>query len=66
MKPYKWMVKLDDRPTANIALEIWRGRRIYSQLFVRYSTSVPADELCLATELTMSFCIFNQQRHGQT
>jgi len=38
------------------------GRRIYSQLFVRCLASVSADRLLSASELTMNFCNFIQQR----
>ena len=38
------------------------GRRIYSQLFVLYSSSVPADEQSRAVVLIIIFCNFIQQR----
>lgn len=41
-------------------------RRIYSQLFVRYSALVPADEYCRETELTMRFFIFNLRAVGRS
>ena len=38
------------------------GRRIYAQLFVRYSAFVPADECSRAVFLIINFCIFIQQQ----
>ncbi|RYZ18360.1 MAG: alpha/beta hydrolase, partial [Chitinophagaceae bacterium] len=38
------------------------GRRIYSQFFVRYSASVPADEYSRTVVLILIFCNFIQQR----
>ena len=38
------------------------GRRIYSQLFVRYSAFVPADEYSRAIFLIINFCNFIQQQ----
>ena len=38
------------------------GRRIYSQLFVRSSAFVPADEYSRAVFLIINFCIFIQQQ----
>ena len=38
------------------------GRRIYSQFFVRYSASVPADELRRAVVLNINICNFIQQQ----
>jgi hypothetical protein len=38
------------------------GRRIYSQLFVRHSASVPADEQRQAVVHIVNICNFNQQQ----
>lgn len=39
------------------------GRRIYAQLFVRYSASGPAGEQRQATVLIINIINFNQQRY---
>jgi len=49
-------------PVVNIRFGTMAGRRISSQLFVRYSASVPADEKRRAVSLIINICNFIQQQ----
>jgi len=51
-----------NQPAHNIRFGNMAGRRIYSQLFVRYWASVPADEYSRALVLNFNFCNFIQQQ----
>ena len=50
------------KTTGNIRFGNMAGRRIYSQLFFRYSASVPADERLMSSRINNDFCNFIQQR----
>ena len=51
-----------DKAAYNTRFGNMAGRRIYSQLFIRYLAFVPADEYSRAVFLIINFCIFIQQQ----